>query len=70
MFEDDPSMEERLQCDIEMDCTNSKAVAWVLRDLTSKIEQEAMDSGHHDILVPNGDKVGEIYLDYYAKTDL
>ena len=70
MNEDDPSMEDRLQCDIEIDCTNGKAVAWVLRDLADKIEQESLDSGHHDVKVPNGDKVGTLYLDYYAKTDL
>ena len=66
MNEDDPAMEDRLQCDIEIDCANGKAVAWVLRDLANKIEQESLDSGHHDVKVPNGEKVGEVYLDYYA----
>ena len=66
MFEEDPSLEERLQCDIEIDCTNGKAVAWVLRDLADKIEQESLEDGHHDVTVPNGDKVGKLYLDYYA----
>lgn len=66
MFEEDPSAEERLKCDIEIDCTNGKAVAWVLRNLADKIEQESLEDGHHDVTVPNGDKVGEVYLDYYA----
>lgn len=70
MSEEELAMEEGLQCDIEIDCTNSKAVAWVLRDLANKIEQEVLDSGHHNITVPNGDKVGEVYLDYYVKTDI
>ncbi len=66
MFEEDDTAEERLKCDLELDCINSKAVAWVLRDLSEKIEKENLDTGWHDIKVPNGDKVGELYLDFYA----
>ncbi|MGH1378984.1 MAG: hypothetical protein ACRBB3_09210 [Alphaproteobacteria bacterium] len=66
MFEEDDAAEERLKCDIEIDCRNGKAVAWVLRDLAEKIEQESLDTGWHDIKVPNGDKVGKLYLDFYA----
>ena len=66
MFEEDDTTEERLKCDLEIDCSNSKAVAWVLRDLAEKIEKENLDTGWHDITVPNGDKVGELYLDFYA----
>jgi hypothetical protein len=66
MFEQD-TMEDRLKCDIEVDCANGKAVAWVLRKLADQLEDESMDSGHHDINMPNGEKVGEIYLDYYSK---
>ncbi len=64
--DDDPSVEERLKCDIEIDCANCKAVAWVLRDLAEKLEHDIFDSGHHDVTVPDGEKVGEIYLDYYG----
>lgn len=70
MYEEDPSMEERLQCDIEINCTNGKAVAWVLRDLANKVEQENLDDGYHDVKVPNGNKVGEVYLNYYVKSDI
>ncbi len=66
MFEEDDTAEERLKCDLEMDCSNSKAVAWVLRDLAEKIEKDNLDTGWHDIKVPNGDKVGKLYLDFYA----
>ena len=62
--------EERLKCDIEIDCSNSKAVAWVLRDLADKIEKETLDSGWHDVKVPNGDKVGTLYLDFYEISKL
>lgn len=65
MLEDDSLGEERLKCDIELDCTNGQAIAWVLRNLADKIENESMDSGRHDVKVPNGDKVGTVYLDYY-----
>ncbi|MCK4945040.1 MAG: hypothetical protein KAS59_02135, partial [Alphaproteobacteria bacterium] len=64
------SKNHRLRCDIEIDCTNGKAVAWVLRDLANKIEQESLEDGHHDVKVPNGDKVGEVYLDYYVTMKL
>lgn len=69
MFEeDDPSVEERLKCDVEMDCANGKAVAWVLRQLADKIEAGDLDTGFHPLTVPNGDTVGEVYLDYYGQT--
>lgn len=66
-FEDD-EIEDRLQCDIKIDCRNEKAVAWVLRDLADKIESGILDTGYHDVTTPNGDKVGETYLDYYGTT--
>lgn len=67
MDDDDPDVVEQLQCDVELVCANEKAVAWVLRDLADKIEQGSLDTGHHDLKVPNGDKVGEVYLDYYGE---
>ncbi|MCG7938894.1 MAG: hypothetical protein N0C88_08590 [Candidatus Thiodiazotropha lotti] len=67
-FDDNPDLEERLKCDVKIDCSNSKAVAWVLRSLADQIEQENLDTGFHDVKVPNGDKVGEVYLDYYAQS--
>ena len=66
MFEEDDAAEERLKCDIEIDCSNGKSVAWILRDLAEKIEQESLDTGRHDIKVPNGSIVGKLYLDFYA----
>lgn len=69
MLEENSSAEERVKCDIEIDCTNGKAVAWVLRDLADKIGQESLDSGWHDVKVPNGDKVGELYLDFYETSN-
>lgn len=65
MYEEETLGEDRLKCDIEVDCRNGKAMAWVLRDLADKIEKESLDTGWHDVKVPNGDKVGTIYLDYY-----
>lgn len=69
MDEDDPEMRPGLKCDIEIDCSNGAAVAWVLRSLADKIETESLDSGWHDVNVPNGDKVGEVYLDYYQTSE-
>lgn len=65
MLEEDGFPGERVKCDVEIDCSNGKAVAWVLRDLADKIEREGLDSGWHDIKVPNGEKVGQLYLDFY-----
>ena len=70
MFEQESLGEERLKCDIELDCANGLALAWVLRDLADKIENESMDSGWHDVKVPNGDKVGTVYLDYYEISEM
>lgn len=66
MYEEDPSMEERVKCDIEIDCANGAALAWLLRKIADQVEGEELDDGHHDLIVPDGDKVGEVYLDYYA----
>lgn len=70
MFEEDPTIELGVKCDIEVDCKNGKAVAWVLRHLADQVEQEGLDTGWHDVKVPNGDKVGTIYLDYYETSDI
>ncbi len=70
MLDGDPDFEERLKCDIEIDCSNGKAVAWVLRSLADQIEKGKLDTGHHDVKVPNGNKVEEVYLDYYAQSNL
>lgn len=66
MYEEDPSMEERVKCDIEIDCANGAALAWLLRQVADQVESEELNDGHHDLTVPNGDKVGEVYLDYYV----
>lgn len=59
--------EDKLQCDIEITCSNEKAVAWVLRDLANKVEKNELDTGWHDVKTPNGKTVGKIYLDYYLE---
>jgi len=45
MYEEETLGEDRLKCDIEVDCRNGKAMAWVLRDLADKIEKESLDTG-------------------------
>ena len=66
MIDGDDSVEDRVICDIEIDCANGKAIAWVLRNLADKLERDELDTGWHDVNVPNGDEVGKIYLDFYG----
>ncbi|WP_144395602.1 hypothetical protein [Pleionea sediminis] len=66
MFDEEDSVEDRVKCDIEIDCANGKAVAWVLRNLADKLERDELDTGWHDVKVPNGDEVGKLYLDFYG----
>ncbi|MCW8876613.1 MAG: hypothetical protein OQK04_19375 [Kangiellaceae bacterium] len=36
----------------------------MLRNLADKLNNDELDSGWHDVKVPNGEEVGKLYLDF------
>lgn len=69
----DPLSEAALKCDIELDTTGhrtsrdaAKATAALLRALAASIENGQLDTGFHPVMNANGEKVGEVYLDFYG----
>ena len=72
MDECDPELQPGLTCHVEIDneCGQSArdidaTTAWALRNLAAQIEAGKLDSGFHPIKTPSGEKIGEVYLDYY-----
>lgn len=71
--EHNPEVKPGLQCDIEMSIEEGEtlketasAVAKTLRALAGQIESGVLDTGHHPISSPTGQKIGEIYLDWFG----
>ena len=70
-FEDDG--QPALICNIEIDNKFGKtdreinvSTAAALRILAAQIEAGELDTGSHPIKAPNGEVIGEVYLDHYA----
>jgi hypothetical protein len=68
---EDPAGQPILSCDIEINneiCKTHKEVlsstAEALRNLASQIETGKLEDGFHPIKTPNGDIIGEMYLDH------
>ncbi len=63
-----------LKCDVELNITGpvlalvNKRVAAVLRSLADRLEKDEFEDGFHPVNDENGDKVGELYVDYSEGT--
>jgi hypothetical protein len=62
-----------LKCDIEIDNKVGKtdqeilaSTAEALRSVAAQLEAGKLDTGFHPIKAPNGEIIGEVYLDHYA----
>jgi len=62
-----------LKCDIEIDNKVGKtgreinaSTAAALRIVAAQIEAGELNTGFHPIKAPNGEVIGEVYLDHYA----
>lgn len=67
-------MQPCLQCDIEINVETgaspeavNAATAWALRELAAQIEADTLDSGFHAVKGPNGETIGQVYLDHTGK---
>ncbi|MDE3016813.1 MAG: hypothetical protein KGI29_07870 [Pseudomonadota bacterium] len=77
LTESDPDLKLGLTCDIEINNESGntlqdilKSTAEALRTIAAQIEADELDSGHHPIKTPSGEKIGEIYLDRHATRQL
>ena len=67
----DPELQPGLTCHIEIEIERGTsreidaATAWALRDIADRIEGRRLETGFHPVQAPGGDKIGEVYLDYY-----
>jgi|GEM_PF-6493121 len=72
-YDPDPEVKNCLQCDIEIQDESGDTyrnilarVAEGLREIATQIETGKLDDGHHVVRWANGEKLGEVYLDYYG----
>lgn len=67
----DPESQPGLTCHIEIEIESGTsqeidaATASALRNVAELIEGRRLESGFHPVKAPSGDKIGEVYLDYY-----
>lgn len=71
MDENEPGCRNALTCHIEIDIESEDTfrdilakAAWALRTSAAQVEAGNYEDGHHPIKTLNGEKVGEIYIDY------
>jgi hypothetical protein len=69
----DSEVQPALKCDVEIDNSSgrtleeiNKSTADALRSIASQIESDSLDTGFHPITTPSGEKIGQVYLDYYG----
>jgi hypothetical protein len=62
-----------LKCDIEIDIHSGATpedinamTARALRQIADQIEADELDTGFHPIKSPDGETIGEVYLDHYG----
>ena len=66
-----PELQPGLTCHIEIEVERGTsqeidaATACALRNIADLIEGRRLESGFHPVKAPGGDKIGEVYLDYY-----
>jgi hypothetical protein len=72
MDEYDPELQPGLTCHIEIENDHGKtmrevlaATACALRAVAGQIELGVLDDGFHPIRAPDGEKIGEVYLDHH-----
>jgi len=73
MDEHDPEMQCRVTCHVELEIERgatfreilSKA-AWGLRTTALEVEGGKLDAGFHPITNLEGEKIGEVYIDYHG----
>ena len=74
MDERDPEVQPCLKCDVELTIESGNTyreilaeAARALRATAAQIEGGKLDTGSHDIKTLSGEKIGEVYLDYYGE---
>ena len=77
MDEHDPELQPGLTCHIEIENDHGKTMREVLtgtgralRAIAAQIESGTLEDGFHPINAPSGEKIGEVYLDYHATSDI
>lgn len=67
----DPEFRPGLTCHIEIKAESATSqqidamTAWALRSVADLIERRSLESGFHPVKAPDGEKIGEVYLDYH-----
>jgi len=77
MDEHDPELQPGVTCHIEIENDHGStmrevlsATAHALRAVAAQVEAGALEDGFHPIKSPNGEKIGEIYLDHHATSEI
>lgn len=65
-----------LKCDIEINIETgatpediNATTAWALREIAAQIEADTLDTGFHPIKDPNGEEIGQVYLDHHGRIE-
>jgi len=70
----DPELLAGLTCHIELEATGETPrravsdIAAALREAATGIESGLLDTGFHDLKSSTGEKLGQVYLDFYAES--
>jgi hypothetical protein len=73
MDERDPEVRPGLKCDVELTIESGDTyrvilaeAARALRITAVQIEDGKLDTGFHPVMTLSGEKIGEVYVDYYG----
>ena len=73
MDERDDEVQLGLKCDVELTIESGDTyreihaeAARALRAAAAQIEEGKLETGFHPVRTPSGEKIGEVYLDYYG----
>jgi hypothetical protein len=73
MDERDPEVQPGLMCHVEITIESGDTyreilaeTARSLRTTALLVEEGKLETGHHPITTLSGEKIGEVYLDYYG----
>lgn len=67
----DPEFRLGMTCHIEIETESATpqqidaATAWALRSIADLIERRSLESGFHPVKAPDGEKIGDVYLDHH-----